>query len=111
MTDHVGLTALQFRCLTFIDDTIAETGVAPSFEDMMARLGMKSKSEVHRLVTALEERGYIRRIAGRARAIQVLRLPRSVGVSRLLIEGLPLPDLFKLKSTLEEQIRLKLEAA
>lgn len=110
MTPAVGLTALQYRCLIFIDEAVTETGVAPSFEDMMANLGMRSKSEVHRLVTALEDRGYIRRIAGRARAIQVIRLPKPVGVSRGFFADLPLSDLVKLKSNIEEQIRQKLEA-
>lgn len=111
MTDAVGLTALQFRCLTFIDNRVTENGIPPSYEEIKEHLDLSSKSRVHALIVALERRGYIRRLPDRARAIQVVSLPRSSGLSKALIAGLPLPDLFKLKTNIEEQIRLKLEAA
>jgi repressor LexA len=68
----VTLTVKQARAMLFIQSTIDRTGTAPSFNDMRKHFGMASKSGVHRLVTALEERGYIRRSYHRARAIEVL---------------------------------------
>ncbi len=69
------LTRKQHDLLRFIHERIEETGVAPSFDEMKEALGLKSKSGVHRLVTALEERGFLRRLPHRARALEVLRLP------------------------------------
>ena len=69
------LTSKQRDLLLFINDRLGETGVAPSFEEMKEALGLKSKSGIHRLITALEERGFIRRLAHRARALEVMRLP------------------------------------
>lgn len=69
------LTRRQADLLKFIDFSSKEQGIAPSFDEMTAGLGLRSKSGVHRLITALEERGYIRRLRNRARAIQVVRLP------------------------------------
>ena len=69
------MTPRQLECLRFIDARIRETGVCPSYEEMQAAIGLKSKSGIHRLVAALEERGYIRRLSARARAIEVIRLP------------------------------------
>ena len=69
------LTAKQHQLLLFIHDRLSETGVSPSFDEMKDALGLKSKSGVHRLIGALEERGFIRRLANRARALEILRLP------------------------------------
>lgn len=71
------LTRKQHDLLNFIHGQIRETGVSPSFEEMKDALGLKSKSGVHRLITALEERGFIRRLAHRARALEIVRLPDS----------------------------------
>ncbi|MEL6212925.1 MAG: transcriptional repressor LexA [Pseudomonadota bacterium] len=70
------LTKKQQQLLTFIDERVSETGVSPSFEEMKEALGLKSKSGIHRLITALEERGFIRRLPHRARALEVLRAPK-----------------------------------
>jgi repressor LexA len=69
------LTRKQHELLSFISDRLAETGVSPSFEEMKEALDLKSKSGVHRLVSALEERNFIRRLPNRARALEVTRLP------------------------------------
>ena len=69
------LTRKQHELLSFISDRLAETGVSPSFEEMKDALDLKSKSGVHRLVSALEERNFIRRLPNRARALEVMRLP------------------------------------
>ena len=69
------LTRKQHDLLCFIHDRLAETGVSPSFEEMKAALDLKSKSGVHRLISALEERDFIRRLPNRARALEVLRMP------------------------------------
>lgn len=68
----MSLTQHQAELLFFIGDRIANTGVAPSFDQMREHLGLKSKSGVHRLLAALEERGRIRRLPGRARAIEIV---------------------------------------
>jgi len=69
------LTKKQQQLLSFIDKRVSETGVSPSFEEMKDALGLKSKSGIHRLITALEERGFIRRLPHRARALEVIRSP------------------------------------
>jgi len=69
------LTRKQHELLRFIVDHCAETGTSPSFEEMKEALSLRSKSGIHRLVTALEERGFIRRHAHRARAVEVVRVP------------------------------------
>lgn len=69
------LTRKQHELLTFIDTRLKETGVSPSFEEMKEALDLKSKSGVHRLISALEERSFIRRLPNRARALEVLRIP------------------------------------
>lgn len=68
------LTRKQRELLQFIQDRLGETGVSPSFDEMKDALGLKSKSGVHRLITGLEERGFIRRLPHRARALEVMRL-------------------------------------
>ena len=69
------LTAKQHELLMFINDRLGETGVSPSFDEMREALDLKSKSGVHRLISALEERGFIRRLPNRARALEVTKLP------------------------------------
>ena len=69
------LTKQMQRLLLMIDASVREGGVTPSFDEMRDALGLKSKSGVHRLIQSLEERGFLRRIPNRARAIEVLRLP------------------------------------
>ena len=72
------LTRKQFELLRFIHERLKEAGVPPSFDEMKDALDLRSKSGIHRLITALEERGFIRRLPNRARAIEVIRLPDSV---------------------------------
>ena len=69
------LTRKQHELLCFIHDRLAETGVSPSFEEMKEALDLRSKSGVHRLISALEERSFLRRLPNRARALEVLRMP------------------------------------
>jgi repressor LexA len=73
------LTRKQLELLRFIHERLTETGVPPSFDEMKDALDLRSKSGIHRLITALEERGFIRRLANRARAVEVIKLPDSVG--------------------------------
>lgn len=69
------LTAKQHELIRFIQQRLEETGISPSFEEMKEALDLKSKSGVHRLISALEERGFIRRLPNRARALEVLKQP------------------------------------
>lgn len=69
------LTAKQHELIRFIQERLEETGISPSFEEMKEALDLKSKSGVHRLISALEERGFIRRLPNRARALEVLKQP------------------------------------
>jgi repressor LexA len=71
------LTAKQHELLLFINKRLGERGVSPSFDEMREALDLKSKSGVHRLISALEERGFIRRLPNRARALEVAKLPES----------------------------------
>ena len=73
------LTKKQSELLRFIDERMREAGVPPSFDEMKDALDLKSKSGIHRLIIALEERGFIRRLANRARALEVLRVPEGAG--------------------------------
>ena len=72
------LTRKQHELIRFIQERLEESGVSPSFEEMKEALDLKSKSGVHRLISALEERGFIRRLPNRARALEVLRQPEDV---------------------------------
>src|ERR1700745_1805178 len=90
------LTSKQYELLRFIHERLKESGVPPSFEEMKEALDLRSRSAIHRLITALEERGFIRRLPNRARAIEVVRLPdavshglggRSRGFTTTVIEG------------------------
>ena len=75
------LTRKQYELLLFINRRLAEGGVSPSFEEMKDALSLKSKSGIHRLISGLEERGFIRRLAHRARALEVVRLPEDTSVA------------------------------
>jgi len=90
------LTRKQLELLRFIHERVKEAGVPPSFDEMKDALDLRSKSGIHRLISALEERGFIRRLPNRARAIEVIRLPdavahgvsgRSRGFTPSVIEG------------------------
>jgi repressor LexA len=71
------LTAKQHELLLFIDSRLKEGGISPSFDEMREALELKSKSGVHRLISALEERGFIRRLPNRARALEVVKFPET----------------------------------
>ncbi len=84
------LTKKQLELLSFIHKRVQRDGVPPSFDEMKEALDLRSKSGIHRLITALEERGFIRRLAHRARAIEIVRLPDSMdkgGFTPRVIEG------------------------
>ena len=90
------LTRKQYELLRFINERLKEAGVPPSFDEMKDALDLRSKSGIHRLITALEERGFIRRLPNRARAIEVIKLPElSAGSS-----GNVWRMFFKLSSTM-----------
>lgn len=76
------LTRKQQQLLVFINERLSRDGVSPSFDEMKEALGLRSKSGIHRLITGLEERGFIRRLANRARALEVVRLPEQAGLGR-----------------------------
>lgn len=92
------LTRKQHELLMFINERLKESGIPPSFDEMKDALDLRSKSGIHRLITALEERGFLRRLPNRARALEILKLPesvtlglaspqRSTGFSPSVIEG------------------------
>ncbi len=91
------LTAKQKELLEFIRGRVQETGVPPSFDEMKEALDLRSKSGIHRLITALEERGFIKRLPHRARALEIIKLPdammepsqRSHGFKPTVISGQP----------------------
>ncbi|HEV2562195.1 MAG TPA: transcriptional repressor LexA [Rhizomicrobium sp.] len=72
------LTRKQYELLMFIHERVRESGIPPSFDEMKDALDLKSKSGIHRLITALEERGYLRRMEKRARALEIMKLPENV---------------------------------
>jgi repressor LexA len=76
------LTRKQYDLLMFIHKRVQRDGVSPSFDEMKEALDLRSKSGIHRLITALEERGFIRRLAHRARAVEILRLPDNIEDTR-----------------------------
>src|SRR5918997_1851571 len=101
------LTRKQLELLRFIHERLKEVGVPPSFDEMKDALDLRSKSGIHRLITALEERGFIRRLPNRARAIEVVRLPETVshgmsgrarGFTPSVIEG----DLGRVRATSDD---------
>src|ERR1700710_1884730 len=75
------LTRKQFELLKFIHERLKESGIPPSFDEMKDALDLRSKSGIHRLITALEERGFIRRLPNPARALEVIKLPDSMNPS------------------------------
>ncbi|MGJ8604848.1 MAG: transcriptional repressor LexA [Marivita sp.] len=91
------LTKKQLDLLDFINKRVTRDGVPPSFDEMKEALDLRSKSGIHRLITALEERGFIRRLAHRARAIEIVKLPDTLaakqpGFTPKVIDG-DLPDM------------------
>jgi repressor LexA len=86
------LTRKQQELLLLINRRLQETGIPPSFDEMKDELNLKSKSGIHRLITALEERGFIRRLPNRARALEVIKLPDAFAQSRpTLVSSTPEP--------------------
>jgi repressor LexA len=83
------LTKKQHELLVFINQRLAATGVAPSFDEMKDALNLRSKSGIHRLISGLEERGFIRRLPHRARALEVVKLPEE---SAARVPGTPSPE-------------------
>ena len=81
------LTKKQFELLKYIDSYLNIYGVSPSFDEMKDALGLKSKSGIHRLITGLEERGFIRRLPHRARALEILKLPETIANRPTNISG------------------------
>src|SRR3954466_5226226 len=88
------LTRKKFELLRFIHERVQQSGVPPSFDEMKEALDLRSKSGIHRLITALEERGFIKRLPHRARALEILKLPdamqegsRKPAFSPSVIEG------------------------
>ncbi|WP_108484286.1 transcriptional repressor LexA [Oceaniglobus ichthyenteri] len=84
------LTRKQLELLDFINKRVQRDGVPPSFDEMKEALDLRSKSGIHRLITALEERGFIRRLAHRARALEIVKLPDALdkaGFKPRIIEG------------------------
>ena len=81
------LTRKQYELLMFINRRLNETGVSPSFDEMKEALDLKSKSGIHRLITSLEERGFLKRLAHKARALQVLKLPDAVAIYPQAVAG------------------------
>ena len=85
------LTAKQHELVLFINKRLNESGISPSFDEMREALDLKSKSGVHRLISALEERGFIRRLPNRARALEVLKLPESAAPAAAVAAPAPRP--------------------
>ena len=84
------LTAKQHELLHFIQQKLDASGISPSFEEMKEALGLKSKSGIHRLISALEERGFLRRLPNRARALEVLKVPEAAKTAPLRENVVPL---------------------
>lgn len=87
------LTRKQNELLTYIETVIGTEGISPSFEEMKEALGLKSKSGVHRLVSALEKRGFIRRLQHRARAMEIVAGRREVAAGRPILTIEPINPL------------------
>src|SRR5690348_18455085 len=94
------LTRKQYELLVFINRRLSDGGVSPSFEEMKEALGLKSKSGIHRLISGLEERGFICRLPHRARALEVVRLPEETAVLQRRQAANPAPgDRYKISRT------------
>ena len=78
------LTKKQYELLMFIDLRLKQDGISPSFDEMKDALGLRSKSGIHRLITGLEERGFVRRLPHRARALEVLRVPENIATKGIV---------------------------
>jgi repressor LexA len=109
------LTAKQHELICFIHDRLADTGVSPSFEEMKEALDLKSKSGVHRLISALEERQFLRRLPNRARALEVLRMPERAGAkgkgpARILPAASPKPAPQPANDTIEVPLHGRIAA-
>jgi repressor LexA len=107
------LTAKQHELIRFIQQRLEETGVSPSFEEMKEALDLKSKSGVHRLISALEERGFIRRLPNRARALEVIRQPEDATPAarpalRLAAESAPAAAEVKLREPANDVVEIPL---
>ncbi|MDX1739237.1 MAG: repressor LexA, partial [Alphaproteobacteria bacterium] len=81
------LTRKQYDLLLFIHDRLQESGVSPSFDEMKDALDLKSKSGIHRLITGLEERGFLRRLPHRARALEIIKLPENAAPDELPVRN------------------------
>ena len=92
------LTVKQHELLNFIHDRLSATGVSPSFDEMREALDLKSKSGVHRLISALEERRFIRRLPNRARALEVVRMPE---IAASTVVAMPRPAILAANDTIE----------
>jgi len=104
------LTVKQHELLSFIHDRLAETGVSPSFDEMREALELKSKSGVHRLISALEERQFIRRLPNRARALEVVRMPERGTVTSLVPPAPPVVTATAANDTVEIPMHGKIAA-
>ncbi|MBM6575199.1 transcriptional repressor LexA [Microvirga sp. SRT01] len=102
------LTRKQHELVCFINDRLAETGVSPSFEEMKDALDLKSKSGVHRLISALEERQFIRRLPNRARALEVLRMPERADAKKAPKTKAPTPPLPPLRQPANDVVEIPL---
>ena len=79
------LTKKQKNLLIFINEKLKRTGISPSYDEMRMSLNLKSKSGIHRLISALEERGFIKRLPHKARALEVIKLPENAGAQDYII--------------------------
>jgi repressor LexA len=103
------LTRKQHELICFINDRLEASGVSPSFEEMKEALDLKSKSGVHRLISALEERKFIRRLPNRARALEVLRMPeRPEAVRKPTTATVPAGNLKKIPEPANDVIEIPL---
>jgi SOS-response transcriptional repressor LexA len=102
----IGLTDMQQQALDYIDGRIEDTGTTPSLQEIADSLGLRSRSSAHRLVAALEERGRIRRLTGRRRAIEVVK-PND---GRLYVEPLPEVRLAMERYSVEHHVSVKTAA-
>ncbi|WP_208440897.1 transcriptional repressor LexA [Bartonella raoultii] len=98
------LTCKQYELLLFIHNHVKETGVPPSFEEMKNALELSSKSGIHKLIIALEQRGFIRRLPNRARAVEVIRLPEKITFSLSLARKISPSMIEKNKGKISENL-------
>jgi repressor LexA len=97
------LTRKQLELLRFIHERLTESGVPPSFDEMKDALDLRSKSGIHRLITALEERGFIRRLPNRARAIEVIKQPEGTGRARGFTPSVIEGNLGRVRATSDDE--------